>query len=62
MLILDVTINDVDLALINLYNSNTKRDKVSFSNNLYSLLEKFDVTLEQSLIVRGDFNLYLNYN
>ena len=60
ILILDVTINDVNFVLINLYNANTETEQVSVLNNLSSLLEKFDVTLEKNLILAGDFNLFLN--
>ena len=60
ILILDVTINDVNFVLINLYNVNTETEQVSILNNLSSLLEKFDVTLEKNLIFAGNFNLFLN--
>ena len=60
ILILDVTINDVNFVLINLYNANTETEQVSVLNNLSSLLEKFDVTLEKKVILAGDFNLFLN--
>ena len=57
---LDVTINNVNFVVINLYNANTETEQVSVLNNLSSLLEKFDVTLEKNLILAGDFNLFLN--
>ena len=60
ILILDVTINDVNFVLINLYNANSETDQVSVLNNLSSLFEKFDVTLEKKLIFSRDFNLLLN--
>ena len=60
ILILNVTTNDVNFVLINLYNANTETEQVSVLNNLSSLLEKFDVTLEKNLIFAGDFNLFLN--
>ena len=47
ILILDVTINDLNFVLINLYNDNTETEQVSVLNNLSSL--KFDVTLEKNL-------------
>ena len=62
ILILDVTINDVNFVLINLYNANTETEQVSVLNNLSSLLETFDVTLEKNLIFAGDFNLFLSSN
>ena len=60
ILILDVTINDVNFVLINLYNANTETEQISVLNNLSSLLENFEVTLEKKLILAGDFKLFLN--
>ena len=60
ILILDVTINDVNFVLINLYNANTETEQVSVLNNLSSLLENFDLTSEKNLILAGDFNLFLH--
>ena len=60
ILSLDVTFNDVSFVSINLYNANTETKQVSVLNNLSSLLENFDVTLEENLILAGDFNLFLN--
>ena len=59
ILILDVRINDVDFVLINFHNANTETE-VSVWNNLSSLLENFNLTLEKNLILAGDFNLFLN--
>ena len=59
ILILDVTINDVSFVLINLYNYNTETEQVSVLNNLFSLLENLDVTLDKNFILAGDFNLFL---
>ena len=57
ILILDVTINDVNLVLIYLHTANTETEQVSVLNNLSSLLQKFDVTLEKTLILAGVFKL-----
>ena len=46
--------------MINLYNAHTETEQVSVLNNLSSLLEKFDATLEKNLILAGDFTLFLN--
>ena len=43
-----------------MYNANTESEQVSVLNNLPSLLENFDVTLDEKLILAGDFNLFLN--
>ena len=60
ILILAVTINDGNFVLINLCNANTETEQVSVLNNLSSILEKFDATLEKNLISAGGFNLFLN--
>ena len=60
ILILDVTINNVNFVLINLHNANTETEQVSVLNYFSSRLEKFDVTLEKNFILAGDFNLFLN--
>ena len=57
ILILDVKINDVNLVLINLYTANTETEQVSVLNNLSSLLQKFDVNLEKTLILARVFKL-----
>ena len=43
-----------------MYNANTETEQVSVLNNLSSLLENFDVTLEKNLILVGNFNFLLN--
>ena len=60
ILILDVTTNNVNSVLIDLYDANTEREQVYVLNNLSSLLEKLDVTSEKNIISSGDFNLFLN--
>ena len=42
LLILDVSINDSEQILINLYNANTEKDQIDVLNNMFVLLEKFD--------------------
>ena len=59
ILTLDVTINDADFILKNLYNSHTETERVSVLNNLSSLLGNFDITLEEKLILAG-FSLFLS--
>ena len=41
ILILDVSINDSEYILINLYNANT--EQIDVLNNMFVLLEKFDI-------------------
>ena len=47
ILILVVTINNVNFVLINLHNANTETEQVSVLNNLSSTLKNFDVTLDK---------------
>ena len=42
ILILDVSINDSEYILINLYNANTEKEQIDVLNNMLVLLEKFD--------------------
>ena len=60
ILLIYVTINDVDLVFINLSIVNTETEQVSVLNNFSSIWENFDITLEKDLILAGDFNLFLN--
>ena len=42
ILILDVSINDSEYILINLYNASTEKEQIDVLNNMFQLLEKFD--------------------
>ena len=48
ILILDVSINDSEFILINLYNANTEKEQIDVLNNKFVLLEKFDINLKNS--------------
>ena len=43
--------------MINLYNANTEKEQTDVLNNMFVLLEKFDINLKKQLIMAGDFNL-----
>ena len=58
ILILNVTINDVNFVLINLYNANTETKQVSVLNNLSSLLENFDLILEKKFNFGRRFSFF----
>ena len=58
ILILDVSINDSEYILINLYNANT--EQIDLPNNMFVLSEKFDINPEKQLIMAGDFNLFFD--
>ena len=43
ILILDVSINDSEYVLITLHNGNTEKEQIDVLNNMFVLLEKFDI-------------------
>ena len=57
MLILDVSVNDSEYILINLYNANTKKEQINVFSKMFALLKKFDINPKIQIIMVGDFNL-----
>ena len=57
ILILDVSVNDSDYILINLYNANTEKEQINVFSNMFALLKKFDINPKKQIIMAGDFNL-----
>ena len=43
ILILDVSVNDFEKILINLYNANTENEQINVFSNMFALLKKFDI-------------------
>ena len=60
ILILDVSTNDSEYILINLYNANTENEQTNVLSSLSELLEDFDISLTKQLVMAGDFNLFFN--
>ena len=60
VLILDVSINDSEYILINLFNANTEKEQIDVLNNMFVPLEKFDKIQKNQLIMTGDFNLFFD--
>ena len=60
ILILDVSINDSEYILINLYNANTENEQIDVLSVLFELLEEFDINPTKQLVMAGDFNLFFN--
>ena len=60
ILILDVSVNDSEYILINLYNANTEKEQINVLGNMFVLLEKFDINPNKQIIMAGDFNLFFN--
>ena len=57
ILILDVSVNDSEYILINLYNANTEKEQINAFNNMFALLKKFEINPKKQIIMAGDFNL-----
>ena len=60
ILILEVSINDAEYILINLYNANTEKEQIGVLNNMFVPLEKFDINKKNQPIMAGDFNLFFD--
>ena len=58
ILILNVSINDFEYILINLYNANTEEEQIEVWSNLFARLETFDINLNKHNIKAEDFNLF----
>ena len=60
VLVLDARIDDSDFLLINIYNANTEKEKVSVLNELITILSNFENTLNHNVIFAGDFNIFFD--
>ena len=60
ILILEVSINDSEYILINLYNANTENEQIDVLSSLFELLGEFDISPTKQLVMAGDFNLFFN--
>ena len=60
ILILEVSINDSEYILINLYNANTENEQINVMSSLFELLGEYDISPTKQLVMAGDFNLFFN--
>ena len=61
ILILDVSVNDSEYILFNLYNANAEKEQINVYSNMSALLEKFDGDQKKpQIIMAGDFNLFFD--
>ena len=51
ILILDVTIDDNDYILVNIYNANTETEQIKVLNNLHLFLDSLDVHQNKQIIL-----------
>ena len=59
-LILDVTIDDTDYILVNIYNANNETEQIKVLNNLHFLLDSLDIHHNKQIILPGDFIFFLD--
>ena len=57
ILVLDVSIDDSEYVLMNLYNATTEKEQIDVLSILSELLERFDTNSTKLVMVR-DFNLF----
>ena len=60
ILILEVTIDDTDYILVNMYHANTKTEQIKVLNNLHLLLDNLDIHQNEQITLAGDFNFFLD--
>ena len=60
ILILEVTTDDTEYLLINIYNANAEQHQLETLQNLSILLEHYDNFYDKIVILAGDFNLFFN--
>ena len=58
ILILEVTINDTEYLLVNIYNGNTEQEQLKTLQNVSVMLENFDSFCGNNMIIVCDFNLF----
>ena len=58
ILVLDVSFDDTDYFLANIYNANTENEQIKVLNNLHHLLDSLDIQNKQIILAR-DFILFL---
>ena len=54
ILILDVSVNDSEYILINLYNANTKKEQINVFSKMFVLLQKFDINKKKKTDNNGE--------
>ena len=59
-LILEVTIDDTEYLLVNVYKTNIEQEQLTALQNLSVMLENFDSFCSNILIFAGDFNLFFS--
>ena len=60
ILILEVTIDDADYLLVNVYNTNREQEQLKILQNLSVMLENFDSFCSNNAIIAGDFDLFFS--
>ena len=57
---MEVTVDDTEYLLINIFNANTEQDQLETLQNFFIYLENFDAFYSKDVILAGDCNLFFN--
>ena len=60
ILILEVTIDDTEYLLLNVYNASTEQEQLKALQNLSVMLENFYSFCSNNVIIAGNFNLFFS--
>ena len=60
ILIRDVSIDNTDYILVNIYNANTETEQIKVLNNLHLLVDSLDIHQNEQIMLAGDFDLFLD--
>ena len=59
-MILDISIDDTDYILVNIYDANTDTEQIKVLNDLHLLLDRLDIHQNSLVILAADFNIFLD--
>ena len=62
ILILDVSVNDSEYIIINLYNANTGKEQINVFSNMFALLKMFDTNPKKQKLWREVLIYFLTQN
>ena len=60
ILIPDISIDDTDYILVNIYDANTDTEQIKVLNDLHLLLDRLDIHQNSLVILAADFNIFLD--
>ena len=60
ILLLDITVDEQNVVLVNLYNANTEKDQLNTIDELSEMLKTVNNISAKQIILGGNFNLYFD--